>query len=105
MGKETKTNIMNFPSLFLWQGEQPPTEFDDCLSRHIEEEKTSTDVEKALYDPLLSTANPNFYYNSTSGFLTVKTIRCQVVVWNIGKPNVLTSRVPVKFRLTLFWNE
>jgi hypothetical protein len=39
--------------------------------------------------------NPNDFY----------TIRFQVVVWNIGKLDVVTSSVPVTFRVSMFWND
>lgn len=35
----------------------------------------------------------------------VRTIRFQVVVWNIGKLDVATGSVPMTFRVTLFWND
>jgi hypothetical protein len=47
-------------------------------------------------------------YNSSSGLLVpspLNTIRFQVVVWNIGKVDVVEARVPVTFRVTLFWND
>ena len=33
------------------------------------------------------------------------TIRFQVVVWNIGKLDVVTGSVPMTFRVSLFWND
>lgn len=33
------------------------------------------------------------------------TIRFQVVVWNIGKLDVVTGAVPMTFRVTMFWND
>ena len=35
----------------------------------------------------------------------VKTIRFQVVVWNVGKLDVVTGSVPMTFRVSLFWND
>lgn len=34
----------------------------------------------------------------------VRTIRFQVVVWNIGKLDVVAGTVPMTFRVSLFWN-
>lgn len=48
------------------------------------------------------------YYNS--GFLDstrgalLNTIRFQVVIWHIGQIDMVQGRVPVTFRLTVFWN-
>ena len=35
----------------------------------------------------------------------MNTIRFQVVVWYVGKLDVVEGRVPVTFRVTLFWND
>ena len=35
----------------------------------------------------------------------VNTIRFQVIIWNIGKLDVVTGAVPMTFRVTLFWND
>ena len=42
-------------------------------------------------------------YGSSS--LTEKTLRFQVVVWYIGKLDVVTGSLPMTFRVTLFWND
>jgi hypothetical protein len=47
-------------------------------------------------------------YYSSPGLLIptpINTIRFQVVIWNIGKVDVVEGRVPVTFRVTLFWND
>jgi hypothetical protein len=36
---------------------------------------------------------------------SINTIRFQVVVWSVGKVDVVESAVPVTFRLTIFWND
>jgi hypothetical protein len=36
---------------------------------------------------------------------TVRTIRFQVLIWYIGKLDVVTGSVPMTFRVTLFWND
>jgi hypothetical protein len=36
---------------------------------------------------------------------TPRTIRFQVVMWNIGKLDVVTGSVPMTFRVSLFWND
>jgi hypothetical protein len=45
--------------------------------------------------------------NTSTGTRPVppRTIRFQVVVWNIGKLDVVTSSVPMTFRVSLFWND
>jgi hypothetical protein len=35
----------------------------------------------------------------------INTIRVQVVIWNIGKLDVVTGAVPMTFRVSLFWND
>lgn len=47
-------------------------------------------------------------YGSTAGsyyFDEKKTIRFQVLVWNIGKLDVVSGSVPMTFRVSLFWND
>lgn len=52
------------------------------------------------------------YYGSTGSLnsnlsntqSSPKTIRFQVIVWSIDRPDVTLSRVSMKFRVTLFWN-
>jgi len=47
------------------------------------------------------------YYGSTNSDRPedLYTIRFQVVVWNIGKLDVVSASVPMTFRVTLFWND
>ena len=35
----------------------------------------------------------------------INTIRFQVVIWNIGKLDVVTGQAPITFRVSLFWND
>ena len=35
----------------------------------------------------------------------IRTIRFQVVIWYVGKVDVLEGRVPMTFRVTIFWND
>jgi hypothetical protein len=35
----------------------------------------------------------------------IRTIRFQVVIWYVGKVDVLQGRVPMTFRVTIFWND
>ena len=35
----------------------------------------------------------------------IHTIRFQVVIWYVGKVDVLEGRVPMTFRVTIFWND
>jgi len=46
-------------------------------------------------------------HDGTYGTLaeTGRDIRVQVIIWSIGSIDVLTVRVPVQFRTTLFWND
>jgi hypothetical protein len=48
----------------------------------------------------------NRAYGSTSASAEiVRTIRFQVLIWYIGKLDVVTGSVPMTFRVTLFWND
>lgn len=117
----------SFSSL-AWMGEQGPTTVvDQCLTRHLENEKrgeqhsnpntddaATTADNTIFYDttaPLLSSdqpgKQPQLYYQATTTTTTKaveKTIRFQVVIWSVGQPDVRTGRVPMKFRVTMFWN-
>jgi hypothetical protein len=42
---------------------------------------------------------------SNTSSRSIKTIRFQVVVWYIGKLDVVTGSLPMTFRVTLFWND
>ena len=63
--------------------------------------------------PLLLRTSSSFdrRYGAMSGLSSppgggdLNTIRFQVVVWNIGKLDVITSSVPMTFRVTMFWND
>ncbi|KAG7341736.1 hypothetical protein IV203_023689 [Nitzschia inconspicua] len=43
--------------------------------------------------------------SSTSQPTQQRTIRFQVVVWNIGKLDVVSGSIPMTFRVSLFWND
>lgn len=43
--------------------------------------------------------------SSVASDKNVRTIRFQVVVWNIGKLDVVAGTVPMTFRVSLFWND
>jgi hypothetical protein len=48
----------------------------------------------------------NRSYGATNGNAeTARTIRFQVLIWYIGKLDVVTGSVPMTFRVTLFWND
>ena len=62
---------------------------------------------------LLEIYNNGFYNNSSYALgqnmsigeeSTSNTIRFQVVVWHIGAIDLIQARVPITFRLTMFWN-
>jgi len=53
------------------------------------------------------------HYSSTSSIpdgkhlepeVDIKTIRFQIVIWYVGEIDVVQGRVPITFRVTLFWN-
>lgn len=52
--------------------------------------------------PLIQCYN-NGFVDSTRNQLQ-KTIRFQVVVWHIGQIDMVQGRVPITFRVTIFWN-
>lgn len=35
----------------------------------------------------------------------IATLRFQVIIWNVGAPDVKNDRVSMKFRVTMFWND
>lgn len=104
-----------------WIGEQGPTTIAQItLNRHRENPDLSDqDAESAAapteYDPLLTPYGHDgrgrliyFPKNGDGSFYTRevrKGIRCQVVVWSIGQPDVLQGKVQMKFRITTFWND
>ena len=59
---------------------------------------------------LLEIYNNGFYSNNTNSRQSLasddncNTIRFQVVVWHIGAIDLVQARVPITFRLTIFWN-
>lgn len=103
----------NYSFSSLWSGIQGPTTVaDQCLSRHQEMEARERDVEKgddpnnawrSLLGPRALPSYDAMYDRNNPG--DVRSIRLQVVVWSIGSIDVLTGRVPMKFRVTIFWEE
>lgn len=72
----------------------------------ITRSKSGGSLTSAL-NPLL-TQSDRSWYGSTSSLdrpEDLYTIRFQVVVWNIGKLDVVSASVPMTFRVTLFWND
>ena len=67
---------------------------------------TSLDLSR---QPLITYSERQYGSSGNLGFSVrpehVNTIRFQVVVWNIGKLDVVTGSVPMTFRVTLFWND
>lgn len=68
---------------------------------------TSLDLSR---QPLITYSERQYGSSGNLGFSSVRpehlnTIRFQVVVWNIGKLDVVTGSVPMTFRVTLFWND
>jgi len=100
------TALSGLVSILSLQGEQATSTFEDeVASRHVEKSKIpATDAELGIYDPLLGPNNPRFYYSSTNISPDVGRIRFQVVIASIGAPDVSTGRVPMKFRVTMYWN-
>jgi hypothetical protein len=54
--------------------------------------------------PLLPSIRESFASQSQTASDPKKTLRFQVVVWYIGQIDMIQGRVPVTFRVTLFWN-
>jgi hypothetical protein len=74
---------------------------------NIKRSASGGDFSASALHPLLTTSERG-HYGSTSSLdrpEDLYTIRFQVVVWNIGKLDVVTSSVPMTFRVTLFWND
>lgn len=58
--------------------------------------------------PIMSShSSPPLQYNSINSTTSAQTqsIRFQVVVWYVGPIDVKLGHVPVRFRVTLFWND
>jgi hypothetical protein len=53
---------------------------------------------------LISEQRP-LYYGAPSSVNKIHTIRFQVVIWNIGKLDVVSGSVPMTFRVSMFWND
>lgn len=64
---------------------------------------------------VFNNSNNNYYSSSSSTAPSLtpppvelpveSSLRFQVVVWNIGKLDVIEGRVPMTFRVTMFWND
>ncbi|KAL3940522.1 MAG: hypothetical protein SGBAC_004950 [Bacillariaceae sp.] len=70
----------------------------------------SGDLSALARKPLLykSTGDSGGHYGSINNSdrpEDLYTIRFQVVVWNIGKLDIVSASVPMTFRVTLFWND
>jgi len=66
----------------------------------------------SVHTPLLSSVPTTLEYYDQDQFQTSprstnsnNTIRFQVVVWYIGKIDMIQGRVPATFRITIFWND
>jgi len=105
----------------LWFSEQGPTLLmDRNLQAHKEDNKKRNATKRGSFTRSPSSDIENqkssrygHYYGSTNSLTSAlssaqqpspKTIRFQVVVWSIDRPDVTLSRVSMKFRVTLYWN-
>mmetsp|Transcript_11374 Transcript_11374/g.24635 ORF Transcript_11374/g.24635 Transcript_11374/m.24635 type:complete len:480 (+) Transcript_11374:105-1544(+) len=89
-----------FRDSVLWIGEQAQTQF---LDRNLEafaggDDNGSTRTSSSIPKTII----PSY---SSLGYDERYTIRCQVILWSIGSPDVKNDRVSMKFRVTLFWND
>ena len=70
---------------------------------------TSDDAKSPLLGPAQHRKSFSNLYSATAATATnvgwQQSIRFQVVVWHIGQIDMRQGRVPVTFRVTLFWND
>ncbi|CAJ1954720.1 unnamed protein product [Cylindrotheca closterium] len=90
---------------------------DHTTPRIINRNVPIIDIKRSLSGDLSALARKPLLYKSSgdSGYYgsinnserpeNLYTIRFQVVVWNIGKLDVVSASVPMTFRVTLFWND
>jgi hypothetical protein len=84
----------------LWIGEQAQTQFLDSNLEAFTggDDNGSTRTSSSIPRTII----PSY---SSLGYDERYTIRCQVILWSIGSPDVKNDRVSMKFRVTLFWND
>jgi hypothetical protein len=96
----------------LSNGSNPPYEenSNNSGSPARDEENLKAELTSEESKPLLFSSSPSserLLYGSNRSPIPQqqRTIRFQVVVWNIGKLDVVTGSVPMTFRVSLFWND
>lgn len=104
MAYSTALKRMNSVTSMFWTGEQGPTHIAEmCASAHHLAESVASQKKEDLESRLMLEIGHLDHYGSLLND-SVDSIRFQVVIWSIGPIDVLTGRVAIKFRVTIFWN-
>ena len=84
-------------------GVVPPLDPTPLLRRNVNSTGSSM-KSMGSYGSMGTLNNNNLSLSNASPPTSIRSIRFQVVIWNMGKLDVVAGTVPMTFRVSLFWN-